>query len=102
MFSARCLPFAHLWTTTIYEGLACGSNAQLRALAGAYAQSDAATKFAHDFAEAWAKVMDADLTAENLVADSEAALAHRLDTARKIHAEHGGQRRLSVSRRTAS
>ncbi|MEC8294817.1 MAG: catalase/peroxidase HPI [Pseudomonadota bacterium] len=37
-----------------------GSNSQLRALAEAYAQDDAAGRFACDFASAWTKVMMAD------------------------------------------
>ena len=47
------------WTATRVD-LVFGSNSQLRALAEVYAQSDAGVKFAHDFAQAWAKVMDAD------------------------------------------
>ncbi len=37
-----------------------GSNSQLRALAEVYASSDARTKFVHDFAAAWNKVMNLD------------------------------------------
>ena len=40
--------------------LVFGSNSQLRAQAEVYASSDAAAKFVHDFAQAWAKVMDLD------------------------------------------
>ena len=37
--------------------LVFGSNSQLRAVAEAYAQDDAKTRFVHDFARAWRKVM---------------------------------------------
>jgi catalase-peroxidase len=37
-----------------------GSNAQLRAIAEVYGQSDAGAKFANDFVAAWNKVMNAD------------------------------------------
>jgi catalase-peroxidase len=37
-----------------------GSNSQLRSLAEVYATGDAEAKFVHDFAAAWAKVMDND------------------------------------------
>jgi catalase-peroxidase len=47
------------WTATRVD-LVFGSNSQLRALAEVYAQSDAGAKFAYDFAQAWAKVMNAD------------------------------------------
>ena len=47
------------WTATRVD-LAFGSNAQLRALAEVYASDDAHEKFVHDFAAAWAKVMDND------------------------------------------
>ncbi len=47
------------WTATRVD-LIFGSNAQLRALAEVYAQSDAKAKFVKDFVAAWAKVMDAD------------------------------------------
>jgi catalase-peroxidase len=40
--------------------LALGSNSVLRALAEVYAQDDNKAKFVHDFAHAWAKVMNAD------------------------------------------
>jgi catalase-peroxidase len=40
--------------------LVFGSNAELRAIAEVYAQSDANTKFAQDFATAWNKVMNLD------------------------------------------
>jgi len=40
--------------------LVFGSNAQLRALAEVYASDDEQPKFVHDFAAAWAKVMDLD------------------------------------------
>jgi catalase-peroxidase len=40
--------------------LVFGSNSELRALAEVYASDDAHEKFVHDFARAWAKVMDAD------------------------------------------
>ena len=47
------------WTATRTD-LVFGSNSQLRALAEVYAQDDAGEKFVHDFAAAWAKVMNAD------------------------------------------
>ncbi len=47
------------WTATRVD-LVFGSNAQLRALAEVYAQSDSKEKFVKDFVKAWAKVMDAD------------------------------------------
>jgi catalase-peroxidase len=47
------------WTASRVD-LVFGSNAQLRALAEVYAQSDNAAKFVHDFAAAWAKVMELD------------------------------------------
>lgn len=37
-----------------------GSNSELRALAEAYATSDAKTKFVKDFVKAWVKVMELD------------------------------------------
>ena len=43
------------WTATRVD-LAFGSNAQLRALAEVYAQSDNGPKFVRDFAAAWTKV----------------------------------------------
>ena len=47
------------WTGTRVD-LVFGSNSQLRALAEAYAQDDAAEKFVWDFVDAWNKVMNAD------------------------------------------
>ena len=47
------------WTGTRVD-LVFGSNSQLRALAEAYAQDDAKTRFARDFVAAWNKVMNAD------------------------------------------
>jgi catalase-peroxidase len=47
------------WTGTRVD-LVFGSNSQLRALAEAYAQDDARTRFARDFVAAWNKVMNAD------------------------------------------
>ena len=47
------------WTATRAD-LIFGSQAELRALAEVYAQSDAATKFVKDFVAAWVKVMNAD------------------------------------------
>lgn len=47
------------WTATRAD-LVFGSNAELRALAEVYASNDAKEKFVHDFAAAWAKVMDLD------------------------------------------
>ena len=47
------------WTGTVVD-LVFGSNSQLRSLAEVYAASDAEAKFVHDFAAAWAKVMNND------------------------------------------
>ena len=47
------------WTGTAVD-LVFGSHSQLRALAEVYASDDAHEKFVHDFAAAWAKVMDLD------------------------------------------
>ncbi len=47
------------WTATRVD-LVFGSNSQLRALAEHYASTGSAQKFVHDFAAAWAKVMNAD------------------------------------------
>ena len=47
------------WTGTRVD-LIFGSQAELRALAEVYAQSDAKTKFVNDFVAAWVKVMNAD------------------------------------------
>jgi len=47
------------WTGTRVD-LLFGSNSQLRALAEAYASSDAQEKFVNDFVAAWTKVMDLD------------------------------------------
>ncbi len=47
------------WTATQAD-LVFGSNSELRALAEVYAGSDAAPKFARDFAAAWGKVMHLD------------------------------------------
>jgi catalase-peroxidase len=47
------------WTGTRVD-LVFGSNAQLRALAEVYGQSDSKEKFVHDFVAAWNKVMNAD------------------------------------------
>jgi catalase-peroxidase len=47
------------WTATAVD-LIFGSNSQLRAIAEVYASTDANQKFATDFANAWAKVMNAD------------------------------------------
>ncbi len=47
------------WTGTRAD-LVFGSNAQLRAIAEVYAQSDGPPKFVRDFVAAWAKVMDLD------------------------------------------
>jgi catalase-peroxidase len=47
------------WTATRAD-LIFGSHSQLRALSEVYAQSDSATKFVHDFARAWEKVMELD------------------------------------------
>lgn len=50
---------AKKWTGTRVD-LVFGSNSQLRALAEAYACSDAEEKFVHDFVAAWNKVMNLD------------------------------------------
>jgi len=47
------------WTGTVVD-LVFGSNSQLRALAEAYATSDAQDKFVRDFVAAWTKVMNLD------------------------------------------
>ncbi len=47
------------WTGTRVD-LIFGSSSELRALAEVYACDDAQKKFVHDFAKAWAKVMDLD------------------------------------------
>ena len=47
------------WTATRVD-LVFGSNAQLRALAEVYAQSDSKAKFVKDFVAAWSKVMELD------------------------------------------
>jgi len=47
------------WTATVVD-LVFGSNAQLRAVAEAYACSDAEQAFVHDFVAAWTKVMNLD------------------------------------------
>ncbi len=47
------------WTGTRVD-LIFGSQAELRALAEVYAQSDAGAKFVNDFVAAWVKVMNAD------------------------------------------
>ena len=50
---------AVLRTATVVD-LVFGSNAQLRAIAEVYAARDAKSKFVHDFAAAWSKVMNLD------------------------------------------
>jgi catalase-peroxidase len=47
------------WTGTVAD-LVFGSNSQLRSLAEVYATGDAQAKFVHDFATAFAKVMNSD------------------------------------------
>jgi catalase-peroxidase len=47
------------WTASRVD-LVFGSNSQLRAIAEVYGSDDAKAKFVHDFAAAWAKVMDLD------------------------------------------
>jgi catalase-peroxidase len=47
------------WTGTRFD-LIFGSNSELRAIAEAYASSDAKEKFVHDFVAAWNKVMNLD------------------------------------------
>lgn len=50
---------ANTWTATRSD-LIFGSHSELRAVAEAYAESDAGEKFATDFVTAWNKVMNAD------------------------------------------
>jgi len=47
------------WTATSVD-LVFGSNAELRAVAEAYAANDGEEKFIHDFVKAWTKVMNND------------------------------------------
>ena len=47
------------WTGSVVD-LVFGSNAQLRALAEAYASSDSQQAFVRDFVAAWNKVMNLD------------------------------------------
>ena len=47
------------WNASAVD-LVFGSNSQLRALAEVYASTDGQTKFVHDFAAAWTKVMNLD------------------------------------------
>jgi catalase-peroxidase len=47
------------WTATAVD-LVFGANSQLRAIAEVYACDDAKEKFAHDFVQAWNKVMSLD------------------------------------------
>jgi catalase-peroxidase len=47
------------WTATPVD-LLFGSNAELRAIAEVYAQSDSKEKFVRDFVKAWAKVTQLD------------------------------------------
>jgi catalase-peroxidase len=47
------------WTATAVDHV-FGAHAQLRALAEVYAADDARETFVHDFAAAWAKVMNLD------------------------------------------
>lgn len=47
------------WTATRFD-LIFGSNAELRAVAEAYASTNSKEKFVHDFVAAWNKVMNLD------------------------------------------
>jgi catalase-peroxidase len=47
------------WTATAVD-LVFGSNSQLRAIAEVYGADDGEEKLVHDFAAAWAKVMELD------------------------------------------
>jgi catalase-peroxidase len=47
------------WTASPVD-LIFGSSSELRAVAEVYASDDAQEKFVHDFADAWAKVMNLD------------------------------------------
>ena len=58
-FEARNAAGEVTWTGTRAD-LVFGSNSELRAVAEVYASDDAQEKFVHDFAAAWAKVMDLD------------------------------------------
>ena len=53
-------PPGPLWTAATPVDLIFGSNSELRAVAEFYAADDAQEVFAHDFVEAWAKVMTLD------------------------------------------
>ncbi|HXH31913.1 MAG TPA: catalase/peroxidase HPI [Bacteriovoracaceae bacterium] len=50
---------AKLWTATTHD-LIFGSRSELRAVAFTYASQNAKTRFVHDFAKAWTKVMSLD------------------------------------------
>jgi catalase-peroxidase len=47
------------WTASRLD-LVCGANSILRSYAEVHAQDDNQEKFAHDFVDAWTKVMNAD------------------------------------------
>jgi catalase-peroxidase len=59
-FEGRDAATGELKWTGSRADLVFGSNSELRALAEVYASDDAKEKFAHDFAAAWNKVMNAD------------------------------------------
>jgi catalase-peroxidase len=59
-FEGRDLATGQLKWTGSRVDLVFGSNSELRALAEVYASDDAQEKFVHDFATAWAKVMNLD------------------------------------------
>jgi len=56
---SQCWSRPVTWTGTVVD-LVFGSSSQLSDLAEDYASSDAQTKFVHDFAAAWDKVMNLD------------------------------------------
>ena len=59
-FGASYLPIDQSVIPPLRADLVFGSNSILRALAEVYASDDAKEKFVHDFAAAWAKVMQLD------------------------------------------
>ncbi len=59
-FEGRDLASGEVRWTASRADLVFGSNSELRAVAEVYASEDAQEQFAHDFAAAWAKVMNLD------------------------------------------
>jgi catalase-peroxidase len=60
VYEGRDRASGELTGTATAVDLVFGSNSQLRALAEVYASDDARDLFVHQFAAAWAKVMDLD------------------------------------------